>query len=464
MLQNFKLIFFNRQAGNCLAVFCAYYLQGVNRMNNSVWIETSQKPQFDNLSGNIKTDVLIVGGGLTGILCAYMLDKAGVDYTLIEAKEICSGITKNTTAKVTVQHGLIYDKIIKKYGTQAAHKYYIANNNALIRYRELCKEFDCNFETKDAYVYSLNNKQKIEKEIKAYNTIGVSVEFIKEITLPFDIASAVKLKNQGQIHPLKLLYKLSQNLNIKENTKLINLMPNCAETNTGKITFKKAIITTHFPILNKHGSYFLKMYQHRSYVIAYEGAQNVDGIYVDEDIKGLSFRNYGDLLLIGGGSHRTGKKGGAWAEISDFTKHYYPKAREKYRWATQDCMTLDGIPYIGKYSKNTPNLLVATGYNKWGFTSAMSAAEILCDLVQEKQNDFADVFSPSRSILHPQLALNGVEAIFNLITPTTPRCPHLGCALKYNKYEHTWDCPCHGSRFETQGKLIDGPATDDKQI
>lgn len=431
-------------------------------MKNSVWSITIQKPQFESLNSDIKTDVLIVGGGLTGILCAYMLDKSGIDYTLIEAKEICDGITKNTTAKVTAQHGLIYDKIIKKYGVEAAQKYYTANNNALSRYRELCKEFDCDFETKDAYVYSLSDKEKIKKEIKAYNTIGVQGELVEKIPLPFDIAGAVRLNNQGQIHPLEFLFKLSNNLNIKENTKLINLKPNCAQTNKGNIYYNKAIIATHFPILNKHGSYFLKMYQHRSYVIAYDQAQNVDGMYVDHDLKGLSFRNYGDLLLIGGGSHRTGKNGGNWAEISNFAKRYYPTAREKYRWATQDCMTLDGIPYIGNYSKNTPNLFVATGYNKWGFTSSMVAAEILCDLVQEKSNEYSDIFSPSRTILHPQLAINGAEAVFNLITPTAPRCPHLGCALKYNKYEHTWDCPCHGSRFEKDGKLIDGPATDDK--
>ena len=428
----------------------------------SLWIETAKKTKFDNLNGDINTDVLIVGGGLTGILCAYMFDNAGVDYTLIEAEEICSGITKNTTAKITVQHGLNYDKIIKKYGVEAAQKYYKANNNALARYRELCKEFNCNFEVKDAYVYSLNDKEKIEKEIKAYNTIGVSVNFTKDIPLPLKITGAVKLGNQGQINPLELLYKVAENLNIKENTKLQNLLPNCAETDKGKIHFKKAIIATHFPIINKHGSYFLKMYQHRSYVIAYENAQNVGGMYVDDDLKGLSFRNYGDLLLIGGGSHRTGKKGGNWAEISAFAKRHYPKAREKYRWATQDCMTLDGLSYIGNYSKNTPNLFVATGYNKWGFTTAMVAAEILCDLVQEKRNEFANIFSPSRSIVHPQLAINGLESFLNIITPTTPRCPHLGCALKYNKHEHTWDCPCHGSRFEKGGKLIDGPATDDK--
>ena len=430
----------------------------------SLWIDTTKKPKFDSLKGDINTDVLIVGGGLSGILCAYMLQKAGIDYTLIEAKEICSGITKNTTAKITAQHGLIYDKIIKKYGFDAAKLYYKANNNAIEHYKNLCDELDCNFETQDAYVYSLADDTKIISEVNAYKKIGVDAQLTTKTFLPFDIAGAVELKNQGQIHPLEFLYKLSKNLNIKEKTKLINLTAQYVETNNGRIKYKKAIIATHFPILNKHGSYFLKMYQHRSYVIALKNAQNVDGIYVDHDLKGLSFRNYGDLLLIGGGSHRTGKSVGAWTELEAFAKKHYPKATIEYRWATQDCMTLDGVAYIGNYSKNTPNLFVATGYNKWGFTSAMVAAEILCDLVQEKQNEYASMFSPSRSILHPQLAINGIESFLNIITPTTPRCPHLGCALKYNKYEHTWDCPCHGSRFEIDGKLIDGPATSDKQI
>ena len=287
---------------------------------NSIWVCTDTKPKFDSLSGDVKTDVLIVGGGLTGILCAYMLQKAGVDYTLIEAKEICSGITKNTTAKVTVQHSLIYDKIIKKYGVETAQKYYKVNENALNRYRQLCQEFDCYFESKDAYIYTLNDICKITNEIKAYKTIGVSVDFTNKLNLPFNVLGAVRLKNQGQINPLEFLYKISSKLNIKENTKLQSLTSNCAETDKGKIHFKKAIIAPHFPIINKHGYYFLKMYQHRSNVIAYQSNKNVDGMYIDHNLKGLSFRNYGDFLLIGGGSHRTGKKGGSWLEISDFPK------------------------------------------------------------------------------------------------------------------------------------------------
>ena len=206
------------------------------------------------------------------------------------------------------------------------------------------------------------------------------------------------------------------------------------------------------------------MYQHRSYVMALENAPDIHGMYVDEDERGMSFRNHNDLLLIGGGGHRTGKQGGCWQELEAFAKRKYPSASVAAKWAAQDCMTLDGVPYIGKYSKSTDNLFVATGFNKWGMTSSMVAAGVLCDMVREKQNDYSEVFSPSRSILHPQLAVNGAESIIGLLTPTAPRCPHLGCALKYNSAEHTWDCPCHGSRFTESGELIDNPATDDRNI
>ena len=185
-------------------------------------------------------------------------------------------------------------------------------------------------------------------------------------------------------------------------------------------------------------------------------------MYVDEDKKGMSFRNYGDLLLLGGGGHRTGKRGGNWRELEGFAKRNYPDSKVVARWAAQDCMTLDDIPYIGQYSKGTPELYVATGFNKWGITSSMVAADILCDLVRGKKNDFAEIFSPSRSILRPQLAINTVEALIGLLTPTAPRCPHMGCALKYNPDEHSWDCSCHGSRFTESGELIDNPSTDDK--
>ena len=207
--------------------------------------------------------------------------------------------------------------------------------------------------------------------------------------------------------------------------------------------------------------YFVKMYQHRSYVLGIKNAQNLNGMYVDCDLKGLSFRNYGELLLLGGGSHRTGKQGGSYNELRREALKYYPKSEEVYHFATQDCITLDGIPYIGQYSKSTQNLYTATGFNKWGMTSSMVAATLLADLITDKENHYGEVFSPSRNIFTPELLVNGFEAVSGMIMPTTRRCPHLGCGLKWNKQERSFDCPCHGSRFSEEGKLIDNPATGD---
>lgn len=251
-------------------------------------------------------------------------------------------------------------------------------------------------------------------------------------------------------------------MRIFEHTKVLELGPGKAVTNGGTVSAEKIIVATHFPLLIKHGGYFLKLYQNRAYVLALENAQTVEGMYLDEKEKGLSFRNYGNLLLLGG-SHRTGKQGGGWMELESFAQRNYPNAKEAARWAAQDCMTLDGVPYIGAYSRHTDGLYVAAGFNKWGMTSSMAAAMLLTDLVLGRENPWAAVFSPSRTVLRPQLAVNGLEAVLSLLTSTAPRCPHMGCALKYNAAEHSWDCPCPGSRFAEDGALIDNPATDDKK-
>ena len=428
---------------------------------NSVWEQTSSKDNFGRLNKDIKTDVLIIGGGMAGVLCAYYLNQAGVSSVLAEAKTIGGGITKNTTAKITSQHGLIYDKIIKKYGIEKAKQYLEINQSALKTYRDLCKNIDCDFEEKNSYVYSIDNRQKIQDEITALSKLGFDTEFTKDLPLPFEVEGAVRYPNQAQFNPLKFLYAISKGLNIYEHTKVREHMGTTAITDGGKIYAKKIIVATHFPFINKHGGYFIKIYQHRSCVIALRNAPDVNGIYVDESQTGMSFRNYENLLFLGGGAHRTGKKGGNWEELQTFAKNHYPDAIEKYRWATQDCMTLDGIPYIGPYSKSTEGLYVATGFNKWGMTSSMVSAMILCDMVQGRKNEYQELFLPSRSILHPQLAVNIFESTKGLLTPKPKRCPHLGCALNWNSYEHTWDCPCHGSRFTENGEVIDNPATGD---
>ena len=428
---------------------------------DSIWQETSRLPRFAPLEGGGETEILIIGGGIAGILCAYCLRQAGADCLLLEAERLCGGVTGNTTAKLTSQHGLIYSRLERTLGLDAARLYLEANQAALGRYRALCRDIDCDFQEQDAFVYSLDRRDKLEREAAVLERLGFPAQLVTSTPLPFQAAGAVRFPDQAQFHPLKFLAAAVRDLPIHEHTKVLQLRPGEVSTHQGVVRAKKIIVATHFPLLNKHGGYFLKLYQHRSYVLALRGAPLPEGMYVDEDKKGLSFRRWDGVLLLGGGGHRTGKRGGGWAELSAFAQKHFPGAQEAGRWAAQDCMSLDGLPYIGQYSPRTPDLFVAAGFNKWGMTTAMAAAQVLCDLVQGKRNPYAALFSPSRSMLRPQLAVNALESAMGLLTPSVPRCPHLGCALKYNPQEHSWDCPCHGSRFGCGGRLLDNPATDD---
>ena len=426
---------------------------------NSLWTETVKTDTFPMLKGDMKTDVLIIGGGIAGTLCARFLHDAGVPYILVEGNTVGSGVSKNTTAKITAQHGLIYHKLIKGVGAVKAKMYLSANQKALEQYREMCAHMDCDFEDKDAYVYSVKDRGIIEKELNALRMLGANAEFSGKIRLPFDISGAVRFPFQAQFHPLKFLAGVSKGLNIFEHTFVKELAPGIAVTEHGKITAKRMIVATHFPFLNKHGGYFLKMYQHRSYAVALEGAPDVNGMYLEEKKNGLSLRNHGKYLIVGGGGHKTGKKGGNWQVLRDFAAESYPNAHERYFWATQDGMTLDGIPYIGRYGKNARGLYIAAGFNKWGMTSSMVSAMLLTDMILGRKNEYTELFSPGRSMMKTQFLINGLAAVGNLITPTKKRCPHMGCALKWNAVERSWDCPCHGSRFDRDGNLLDNPAT-----
>lgn len=426
----------------------------------SIW-ENTKMPVFPRLAGDTKTGVLIIGGGMAGLLCAHLLQDAGISCIVAEGGRIAGGITAGTTAKVTSQHGLIYGTLARRYGIHGAKQYLMANETAVSDLRALCMRLDCDWENQNSYLYSRTDPAVLEQELNVLHCMGFPAEFVQGLPLPFETAGAISFPGQGQFHPLKFLAGISRNLTVYENTPVRALVPGGAVTDGGKIEAEKIIVATHFPFLNKHGSYFLKLYQQRSYVLALKVKSGVDGMYLDARKNGLSFRQYGDALLLGGGGHRTGASGGGWQELEALAKKFYPDAMLLARWAVQDCMSLDGMAYIGRYSKRTPNLFVATGFNKWGMTTSMVAARILTDLVQGKPNADADLFSPSRRMLPGQLALNACQAVKNLLTPTAPRCPHLGCALKWNPQEHSWDCPCHGSRFAENGKCLDNPATGD---
>jgi len=198
---------------------------------DSIWTKTAQLPQFEPLRSDLNTDVLIIGGGLAGVLCAYKLARAGVDYALVEADRICGGITKNTTAKITSQHGLIYDKLIREFGAERARLYLEANQGALEEYRALCKNIDCDFEEQDAFVYSIDKRWKLERELKALDRLGFRAEFAKTPALPIPTAGAVRFPKQAQFHPLKFAAAIAKGLRIYEHTKVLELGPGTAATN-----------------------------------------------------------------------------------------------------------------------------------------------------------------------------------------------------------------------------------------
>ncbi|MFY8264148.1 FAD-dependent oxidoreductase [Clostridium perfringens] len=473
----------------------------------SVWSESCKFRKREALNKDIKTDVLVIGAGIAGILTAYMLKQNGREVIVIDASEIASGNTKNTTAKITSQHDLIYSKLIAEFGEEKARQYAKANELAIKKYKEIIedKRIECDFEEKPAYVYSLNEVDVLKEEVEAAKNLGIDAEFVQEANLPFKINGAVKFNNQAQFNPLKFLKGISNELVIYENTRALEIKENLVVTSGGNITAKNIVVATHYPIMNAPGYYFMKMHQERSYVLALENISEIDGMYIDLNKEGYSFRTYNNLLLLGGISHRTGEneEGGSYDELRKVAKRLYPKAKEKYYWSAQDCMTIDGIPYIGRYSSETPNIYVATGFNKWGMTSSMVSAMIISDMILEKENDFSEIFSPRRfdlSLSINNIANDLIETAKNFIAQkvyipsseiehiknghggiieyngdkvgvykdkegkeffVSTKCTHLGCQLSWNADELTWDCPCHGSRFDYKGRLIGSPATKD---
>ena len=392
----------------------------------SFWSETAIRKARPSLEGDITTDVLIVGGGICGIL--------------------------------TAQHGFIYADQIKRFGIEKACMYYEANTKAIQRYRKLAKQFPCDFEDTTAYVYTTNNRRQLECEATAYGALGISTRIQENPPLPFKTVGALAMEGQAQFHLLKLLYALADELDVYENTFVSKIKGQTAITSRGIIKANHIMLATHYPLINIPGLYFMKLYQHRSYVIALKNAPIPGGMYVDHQENGHSFRSYGNLLFIGGGDHKTGKKGGGYAEIRALAKQAYPHAAEKYHWATQDCMTLDKVPYIGQLRAGSENLYVATGFNKWGMTGAMVAAELLTDLVVSGQSKLAELYCPQRPMASRQLFINIGAAAKGLLSIGKPRCAHMGCKLHWNAGEKSWDCACHGSRFDKEGHVINNPA------
>lgn len=487
----------------------------------SYWKSSTQDTNYPTLSQDLNVDVAIVGGGLVGIQCAYLLKKEGLKIAVLEAKHIATGTTEYTTAKITSQHGLIYYKIKNQMGEELARQYADSNESAIYEYKKIAEEnnIECDYITQSAYVYTGQNEyiQKISDEVKAATSLGIKATYVEEIPFSIPIKAGVRFDNQAQFHPLKYVLALAKTIpsndcHIFEQSRAITIDEGdnyIITTEQGnRVTAKKVIIASHYPFYNKLGMYYSRIYQERSYVLAVKAKEKYPGgmyINAEEPARSLRYQPYenGELILVGGDHHKTGQGKDTikhYEALVEFANDIFTVEDIPFRWSTQDCMTLDEIPYVGHFTSDTPNMYIATGFQKWGMTNSMVSAMLLRDLIVKGESPWQDVYNPSRKTILAS-AKNFVMENFNVaeqlidgklsslpedievkpgegkvvmvdrkragayrdeggklhIVNTT--CTHMGCELNWNSAEKSWDCPCHGSRFSYDGKIIEGPAT-----
>lgn len=469
-----------------------------------IWRENIVIPERQKAEGFLEREVVVIGAGMTGLLTAYHLQSRGKQVAVLEAGRIAGGQTGRTTAKITSQHGMFYHDLTDHIGFEQAELYARANQEAIDAYQDLIEErrIDCDFLRLPSYLYSTENEDLLRQEAEAAKSLGLAADMASVSELPFPTKGAVRFAGQARFHPLKFVRALAEELEIYENTPVKRVRGNSVCFDGGMVSAQAVIFATHYPILNFPGMYFLRQHQERSYVLALSGCGRLKGMYYSADADGLSFRSAGDILLLGGNSHRTGKNavGGAYAGLEAAAREYYKDSRVVCRWSAQDCMPHDEIPFVGRYSCLTGNKerretgenrhssgcrrgiftgygnwYVATGYKKWGMSSAMAASLLLADLVTGRDNPYEKLFTPQR--LHMRAAAGNLitdlgESVRGLskgwLRPWKKqgesgekcwtRCSHLGCRLEWNPDEESWDCPCHGSRFDREGHLLDEPA------
>lgn len=450
----------------------------------SIWHRDVEIPKYSALQGNLETDIAVIGGGLVGILTAYELMRRGRNVVVLEALRIASGQTEGTTAKITGQHGLIYDKLVRNYGFDKAHTYALFHQQMIDAYEKIIREgrIDCEFERTDSWLYTCKEDVRLlKKEAETAKRLGLPSTFETDSPLPFPITGAVRFANQAQFHPLRFLKALSEKLTVYEDTKVERVHGHRLVTNRGIVKANRIIFACHYPFLIAPGWYPLRMSQKRSYVLALGNVQKWEGMFYGLGRDELSYRFAGDILLAGGGGHRTGELSETcgFQYLKEQVLTRFPDAEILAKWSAQDCMTHDELPFIGKYSVLRPWWYVATGLKKWGMTGAMACAKILSHILcgpdmetgdrnEERASvigDAAELFSPQRFHLRAglpsfteHLAVNGKGLTKGNLLFRKPRCPHMGCQLVWNKENHTWECPCHGSEFEQNGILLSGPA------
>lgn len=467
--------------------------------NKSFWLNNFKTEKYESLKEDISTEVCVIGGGITGISTAYYLSKHGLEVTLLEKDFLASKTTGHTTGKVSIQHGLFYKYLVDTYGMKYAEKYLKANTKAMENIEKIIEneKISCDLEIRDSYVFStLPEKYKdIEDEVKICKALGIPASFEEDIELPIQIQGAIKVKNQAQFNSVKYIrglcnsiinnggeiYENSQVIDFKKKDGIFEVIVKGKEEEH-KVLAEKIVVATRYPIFNFPGMYFIKTYQELEYVMCAEVSEDLKNfsMYLSADVPGISYRSIlGEdgkrYLLTAGNGNKTGKTNNinGFEFLENNLKSNFENYKILYKWTAEDCISLDKIPYIGRYSSLFPNIYVATGFKKWGMTSSNIAANIISDEILNKSNKFSEIFNSNRlnPIKNKDEVKNMLEETYsslikeNIIRSKDKKyCTHLGCELTYNETTDTWDCPCHGSRFDRNGKVIEGPAQKDLEI
>ncbi|WP_430785673.1 FAD-dependent oxidoreductase [Virgibacillus flavescens] len=485
------------------------------------WRDSVKLEGYPKLDKTIDTDVGIVGGGITGITAAYLLAKQNVRVVLIDAGEVLNGTTGHTTAKITAQHGLIYNELIEHFGEEKASMYYKANLEALEFITKMIKkhDIDCDFKKEDAFLFTNSDSylSKLELEDKAYSRLKIPGEMVQNMPLNLSMKSAIVMKDQAQYHPLKYLKALlndavKNGAQVFENTTATdieyNKHPAIITRDGQRVTCRYVIQASHYPFYDGQGFYPTRMYADRSYVLAIKSdKQYPGGMYINAEDPTRSIRsttnNGEDLWLIGGDSHKTGQGKPTiehYNALEEFAKREIGITEYANRWSAQDLITLDKVPYIGPTTAKQESVFVATGFRKWGMTNGTLAARMITDSILNGSNEYQELFSPSRFQADPSVRkfssinadvakhlikgkleyTNDIVSDLKVDEATITRidgnragvykdkqeklymvdttCTHLGCEVEWNSGDRTWDCPCHGSRFSYTGDVIEGPA------
>ena len=483
----------------------------------SLWLGTAQPLPKPTLPYSGHFDVVIVGGGIVGISTAYALRDTGLKVGVIEARNLLGDVTGHTTGKLTSQHGLIYHHIIDTFNLETAQKYADMNQWAIDEVERLSQHhnIDCDFVRDAAYVYATADKtaENIQKELEACQKLGLPASNATP-DLPYPTKSALKFENQARYHPVKFLSGLidsvDANVEFFENTRVVEVEEKddkcVVKTETGEVTADKVVIATHYPIYDS-GLFVAKLAPYKSYAIAVELARPMPvGMYITEDepLRSLRRQQFDgrEIQIVGGGHHKVGQEedtATCYSELARWADEMFGVKTLHFKWSTQDNWTIDRLPYVGK-SPNRERIFLATGFGGWGMTNGIASGKILADAILERENEWASAVDPGRLPLAavPKMAKENLNAASHLIgdrmmpaqSPefsaipiggaaivqteheriaayrdqngnihaVTSACTHWGCELRWNSAETTWDCPCHGSRFDIKGDVLHGPA------